>query len=85
VGWEASASAHLTIFDFITLNLLIKLGVSMNYWDIAAVVFIFIVFLLLGFALGVIYSHTLYFDFINSFCDTLTIDSVSNVESLVTP
>lgn len=57
----------------------------MSYLDIVAVVFIFIVFLILGFALGVIYSHEIYFDFINSFCDTLTLDSVSNAGSLVTP
>lgn len=57
----------------------------MSCFDIAAVVFIFIVFLILGFALGVIYSNEIYFDFLNSYCVIFPLDSVPNAESLVTP
>lgn len=57
----------------------------MDIQEILFVVFVLLVFVFLGFALGVIYTHNTYFDFINSFCELIPIDGAKNAPSLVTP
>jgi hypothetical protein len=47
--------------------------------------FVLFVFLALGFALGIIYSHHTYFEFMNSFCELIPVQAVSKAPSLVTP
>lgn len=57
----------------------------MDISEIFFVFFVLVVFVALGFALGVIYTHNTYFDFINSFCEFIPVVVSNEAPSLVTP